>query len=45
MYAICVYEAMKNKAIISNISIRGRKIYVQSTAYNQNQVIKYMQKI
>ena len=39
MYAICVYEAMKNKAIISNISIRG------STAYNQNQVIKYMQKI
>ena len=23
MYAICVYEAMKNKAIISNISIRG----------------------
>ena len=35
MYAICVYEAMKNKAIIS-------KIYVQNTAYNQNQVIKYM---
>ena len=42
MYAICVYEAMKNKAIIF---ILAYEEYVQSKAYNQNQVIKYMQKI
>ena len=41
MCAICVNEAMKNKVTVS----KRTKIYIQNTAYNQNQVINICKKL